>query len=70
MAVTGHQVAALRACLTAGTENKTKDAERGFLTLSRPAHLDEMGDLACGAFAAAARREFAPAWTSADIVRS
>jgi hypothetical protein len=69
MAVTGGQVAALRACLTARTEEESQDAERGFLTLSRTAHLDRMGNLVYGAFAAAARRRFAPAWTSAGIVR-
>ena len=69
MAVTDAQVAALRAYLTARTDDESKDAERGFLTLSRTDHLDGMGDLVYGAFAAAARRTFAPAWTSADIVR-
>jgi hypothetical protein len=40
MAVTHDQVAALRAYLTARTEEESKDAERGFLTLSRTDHLD------------------------------
>ena len=69
MAVTDEQVAALRAYLTARTDDESKDAERGFLTLSQTDHLDGIGDLVYGAFAAAARRRFAPTWTSADIVR-
>jgi len=62
-------VAALRAYLTARTGDGSKDAERGFLTLSQTDHLDGIGDLVYGAFAAAARRRFAPVWTPADIVR-
>jgi len=69
MAVTSSQVAALRAWLTARTEDEIMDAERGFLTLSRTHHLDATGTLVYGAFAAAARRRFFPTWTSADIVR-
>ena len=45
MAVTDEQVAALRAYLTARTEDESKDAERGFLTLYRTDHLDGIGDL-------------------------
>lgn len=69
MAVTDEAVAALRAYLTARTDEESMDAERGFLTLSRTHHLDVIGTLVYGAFAAAARRAFAPVWTSADIVR-
>jgi hypothetical protein len=69
MAVTDDQVAALRAYLRARTDTEASDAERRFLTLSRTGHLDEVGTLVYGAFAAAARRRFSPAWTSADIVR-
>ena len=69
MAVTGDQVAALRAWLRAGTDAEASDAERQFLTLSRTGRLDEIGVLVGGAFAAAARRRFSPTWTSADIVR-
>lgn len=69
MAVTDEAVAALRAYLTARTEKESTDAERGFLTLSRTGHLDGIADLGYGAFAAAARRRFAPPWPSADIVR-
>jgi hypothetical protein len=69
MAVTEDQVAALRAYLRARTDTEASDAERRFLTLSRTGRLDEVGTLVYGAFAAAARRRFSPAWTSADIVR-
>jgi hypothetical protein len=68
MAVTEDQVAALRAYLRARTDAEASDAERRFLTLSRTGRLDGVGALVCGAFAAAARRRFSPAWTSADIV--
>jgi hypothetical protein len=69
VAVTDDQVAALRAWLRAGTDAEVSDAERQFLILSRTDRLDEVGALVYGAFAAAARRRFSPAWTSADIVR-
>lgn len=69
MAVTEDQVAALRAYLSAGTEDEARDAERQFIVLSRADRLDETGVLVYGAFAAAARRWFWPRWTSADIVR-
>lgn len=69
MSVTDEQVAALRAYLRAGTDAEASSAERWFLTLSRTGGLDEIGALVYGAFAAAARRRFSPAWTSADIVR-
>jgi non-ribosomal peptide synthetase component F len=69
VAVTDDQVAALRAYLRARTDSEASDAERRFLTLSRTGRLDEVGALVYGAFAAAARRRFSPAWTSADVVR-
>ena len=69
MAVTDDQIAALRAYLRARTDTEASDAERRFLTLSRTGRLDEVGALVYGAFAAAARRMFSLAWTSADIVR-
>jgi hypothetical protein len=65
----GRPGAALRAYLTARTEKEPTDAERGFLTLYRTDHVDGIGDPVYGAFVAAARRRFAPAWTLADIVR-
>jgi hypothetical protein len=69
MAVTDDQVAALRAYLIARTDADADDAQHRFLTLARTGHLDEVGALVYGAFTAAARRRFSPAWTSADIVR-
>ena len=69
MTITDDQVAALRAYLSAHTDAEITDAQRQFLTLSRTGRLDEVGALVYGAFAAAARRRFSPAWTSADIVR-
>jgi hypothetical protein len=48
MAVTGDQVAALRAWLRAGTDAEASDAGRQFLTLSRTGRLDEVGVLAGG----------------------
>lgn len=69
MAITDDQVAALRAYLSADTDAQAGDAERQFLMLSRTGGLEEVGALVYGAFAAAVRRRFSPAWTSADIVR-
>jgi hypothetical protein len=69
MAITDDQVAALRSYLSAGTDAEAGDAERQFLTLARTGSLDGVEVLVYGAFAAAARRRFSPAWTSADIVR-
>jgi hypothetical protein len=68
MAVTDDQVAALRAWLTARTDTGADDAVGQFITLARTGRLDEVGALVYGAFAAAARRRFSPAWASADIV--
>jgi hypothetical protein len=69
MAVTDDQVAALRTYLSARTDAEVADAQRQFFALSRSGRLDEVGALACGAFAAAARRRFSPTWTSAEIIR-
>jgi hypothetical protein len=66
--VTDDQVAALRAYLSARTDDQATDAERRFLTLARTGRLDEIGALVYGSFAAAARRRFSPTWTSAQIV--
>jgi hypothetical protein len=69
MAITDDQVAALRSYLSASDEAGADDAERRFLTLARTGRLDGIEVLVYGAFAAAARRRFSPAWTSADVVR-
>jgi hypothetical protein len=69
MAITDDQVAALRSYLSASDEAGADDAERRFLMLAKTGRLDGIEVLVYGAFAAAARRRFSPAWTSADVVR-
>lgn len=65
MAVTGDQVAALRASLTLD-QAQARDW-RDWLIRSRG--LDGFGELMYAAFVLAVRRRFAPAWTRADVVR-
>jgi hypothetical protein len=69
MPVTDHQVAALRAYLSARDDAEADDAEARFLVLAKANRLDEVGALVYCSFAAAARRRFAPVWTLADLVR-
>jgi hypothetical protein len=67
--VTGDQVAALRAYLTARDDAQADDAEARFLALAKKNQLDEIGALVYCTFAAAVRRRFSPTWISADLVR-
>lgn len=69
MPVTDDQAAALRAYLSARDDADADDAEARFLALAKANRLDEIGALVYCSFAAAARRRFSPAWTSADLVR-
>jgi hypothetical protein len=64
-AVSGQQVAALRAALTLDTPQ----AQELRTHLTQSGDLYGFGELVYAAFLLAVRRRFAPAWTHADVVR-
>lgn len=69
MAVTNDEVSALEAYLSASSGAEAADAERHLEQLVSAGAANNIGALLYAALAIAARRIFAPAWTSADIVR-
>jgi hypothetical protein len=67
--VTDQQAAALRAFLSAQSEQDAQDAGQMFRQLADSDTAEGTGELIYAAFVVAARRKLAPRWTLADVVR-
>ena len=69
MTVTDDHVAALRAYLSAGSDDEAAEAERLFMLLAEAGTAEGIGELLYAMFVIAARRRFSPTWTHAEIIR-
>jgi hypothetical protein len=69
MAVTDEQVAALRAYLSAESDDEAAEAQQLIQRLAMAATAEGIGELVYAAFVVAARRRFSPTWAHAEIIR-
>ena len=72
MAIPDEMVAAMQTyllALRADSEAALDESDRQFLTLLKADRIEGLGELLLAAFTIAARRQFSPTWSPAEIVR-